>query len=171
MNTSKSDYNLLHFEPLNGSHEPETLEETVNNEEEIKASKHDKAAVFKKKKIFSCEECGKTYESDRGLRGHKQKHRMLNSQTVPVVSTGLGVVSAGPEVVSAGPGIVSAGNGVVSTGVVSIGPGEVSTGPGVVSTAQVQEDSNVEYLTEEVNYVIENGVEGVDYDTVEIIVQ
>ena len=29
----------------------------------------------------------------------------------------------------------------------------------------------MEYLREEVNYVLENGVEGVDYDTVEIIVQ
>ena len=143
------------------SNEQETLEETVNNEEETNASKHgqenadtdsetNKAAVFKKKKLFSCEECGKTYESDRGLRGHKQKHRMLNSQTVPVLSSGLGVVSAGPGVISAG---------------------QVSIGPGVVSTVQVQEDSNVEYLREEVNYVLENGVEGVDYDTVEIVVQ
>ena len=138
MNTSKSN-------------EQETLEETVNNEEETNASKHgqenadtdsetNKAAVFKKKKLFSCEECGKTYESDRGLRGHKQKHRMLNSQAVPVVSAVPGVVST-------------------------------SSDPGVVSTVQIQEDSNVEYLREEVNYVIENGVEGVDYDTVEIIVQ
>ena len=36
------------------------------------------------KKTFPCENCAKVYKSDRGLRGHKQTHKILNAKTAIV---------------------------------------------------------------------------------------